>query len=82
MSWEKAKQKEKKRENLLDGVPKKLPALTRARRIQEKAANVGFDWKEIQPVWGKVEEEIILRKLSENYPDGQHAKGSQLQFSP
>ena len=58
MSWEKAKQKEKKRENLLDGVPKKLPALTRARRIQEKAANVGFDWKEIQPVWGKVEEEL------------------------
>ena len=58
MSWEKAKQKEKNRKNLLDGVPKKLPALTRARRIQEKAANVGFDWKEIQPVWGKVEEEL------------------------
>ena len=58
MSWEKAKQKEKKRKNLLDGIPKKLPALTRARRIQEKAANVGFDWKEIQPVWGKVEEEL------------------------
>ena len=58
MSWEKAKQKEKNRKNLLDGVPKNLPALTRARRIQEKAANVGFDWKEIQPVWGKVEEEL------------------------
>ena len=58
MSWEKAKQKEKKRENLLDGVPKKLPALNRARRIQEKAANVGFDWKNIQPIWGKVEEEL------------------------
>ena len=58
MSWEKAKQKEKKRENLLDGVPKKLPALNRARRIQEKAANVGFDWKDIQPVWDKVEEEL------------------------
>ena len=62
MSWEKAKQKEKKRENLLDGVPKKLPALTRARRIQEKAANVGFDWKEIQPVWDKVEEELTELK--------------------
>ena len=58
MSWEKAKQKEKNRKNLLDGVPKKLPALTRARRIQEKAANVGFDWKDIQPVWGKVVEEL------------------------
>ena len=62
MSWEKAKQKEKKRENLLDGIPKKLPALTRARRIQEKAANVGFDWKEIQPVWDKVEEELTELK--------------------
>jgi len=58
MSWEKAKQKEKKREKLLDGVPKNLPALNRARRIQEKAANVGFDWKDIQPVWDKVGEEL------------------------
>jgi len=58
LSWEKAKQKEKSRKNLLDGVPKNLPALTRARRIQEKAANVGFDWKEIEPVWEKVEEEL------------------------
>ena len=58
LSWEKAKQNEKRREKLLDGVPNNLPALTRARRIQEKAANVGFDWKDIQPVWGKVEEEL------------------------
>ena len=57
-SWEKAKQKEKKRERFLDGVPKNLPALTRARRIQEKASHVGFDWKEIEPVWDKVHEEI------------------------
>ena len=57
-SWEKAKQKEKKRKNFLDGVPKNLPALIRARRIQEKASHVGFDWKEIDPVWDKVHEEI------------------------
>lgn len=57
-SWEKVKQKEKKRKNFLDGVPKNLPALTRARRIQEKASHVGFDWKEINPVWDKVHEEI------------------------
>ena len=71
MSWEKAKQKEKKRKNLLDGVPKKLPALTRARRIQEKAANVGFDWKKIQPVWGKVEEELeeLREVVSEKDPE-------------
>ena len=61
-SWELAKQKEKKRDNILDGVPKNLPALIRARRIQEKAANVGFDWKEIQPVWDKVEEELTELK--------------------
>ena len=57
-SWEMVKQKEKKRKNFLDGVPKNLPALTRARRIQEKASHVGFDWKEIEPIWDKVYEEI------------------------
>ena len=56
--WESVKQKEKKRKNIIDGVPKNLPALLRARRIQEKAANVGFDWKEIKPVFAKVNEEI------------------------
>ena len=56
--WEITKQKEKKRKNILDGVPKNLPALLRARRIQEKAANVGFDWNDIQPVLNKVDEEI------------------------
>ena len=57
-SWEVAKQKEKQRNNVLDGVPKNLPALLRARRIQEKAANVGFDWSELSPVIDKVDEEI------------------------
>mgnify|MGYP002725509916 FL=1 len=58
LSWEAIKQKEKKRTSLLEGVPKNLPALTRARRIQEKASNVGFDWDKIDPVWDKVHEEI------------------------
>jgi len=57
-SWEKSKQKEKKRNSVLDGVPKRLPALLRSRRIQEKASSVGFDWKEITPVIDKVEEEL------------------------
>ena len=61
-SWELSKQKEKARENILDGVPKKLPALIRASRIQEKAANVGFDWKELTPVINKLEEEILELK--------------------
>jgi MazG family protein len=56
--WESAKQREKGRESLLDGVPRTLPALTRARRVQEKAAAVGFDWPEIAAVWAKVNEEL------------------------
>lgn len=56
--WEAAKQREKGRESLLDGVPRTLPALARARRVQEKAASVGFDWPDIAPVWAKVHEEI------------------------
>lgn len=56
--WEAAKQREKGRESLLDGVPRTLPALTRARRVQEKAASVGFDWPHIAAVWDKVAEEL------------------------
>ena len=61
-SWEITKQKEKNRINILEGVPKNLPALLRARRIQEKAASVNFDWKEINPVLDKVDEEICELK--------------------
>ncbi len=58
LNWEEKKQKEKKRKNYLDGVPISLPALTRASRIQEKAAQVGFDWQNIDLIWDKVYEEI------------------------
>lgn len=64
LSWEERKQKEKKREKFLDGVPKSLPALTRASRIQEKAAQVGFDWDDIKPIWKKVDEEIDELKIA------------------
>ena len=73
-SWETAKQKEKKRENILDGVPKNLPALIRARRIQEKAANVGFDWKELPPVLDKVDEEIAELKEAVTLKDHKNIK--------
>ena len=57
-SWELAKQKEKNRISILDGVPKALPSLTKARRIQEKASSVGFDWEQITEVYDKLYEEI------------------------
>ena len=57
-NWESQKQKEKKRDSILDGVPVFLPALLRARRIQEKAASCGFDWDDKTQVLSKVDEEI------------------------
>ncbi|MEX6625857.1 nucleoside triphosphate pyrophosphohydrolase [Tenacibaculum salmonis] len=56
-NWEKLKLKEGKN-SVLEGVPKSLPALVKASRIQEKVAGVGFDWEEPQQVWAKVQEEI------------------------
>jgi tetrapyrrole methylase family protein / MazG family protein len=61
-NWEQIKQAERKKAtgkaSVLDGVPRELPALLRAHRLQEKASRVGFDWKEIDPVLQKVEEEL------------------------
>jgi len=56
-NWEKLKLKEGNK-SVLEGVPKSLPALVKASRIQEKVAGVGFDWEESQQVWEKVEEEL------------------------
>lgn len=57
-NWEAVKHKEKGRESRLDGVPKTLPSLIRAQRLQEKASYVGFEWDKIEEVWEKVHEEI------------------------
>ncbi len=56
-NWEKIKMKEG-RDSVLSGVPKSLPALVKAHRMQEKAAGVGFDWENAEQVWEKVQEEI------------------------
>ncbi|MBN1326632.1 MAG: nucleoside triphosphate pyrophosphohydrolase [Candidatus Cloacimonetes bacterium] len=60
MNWERIKQKEKKdvRKSVLDGIPKTMPALIIAQRIQEKAASVGFDWEKPEPVITKLDEEL------------------------
>ena len=59
-NWEKIKLKEKgrKKRTVLGGVPKSLPAMVKAMRIQEKVRGVGFDWEEKWQVWEKVEEEM------------------------
>ncbi len=62
-NWEKIKALEKpaggaQGHSLLTSVPRAMPALARAQRIGDKAAGVGFDWPDVEPVWRKVEEEL------------------------
>lgn len=61
-NWEKLKLKEGKK-SVLEGVPKSLPALVKAYRIQEKVRGVGFDWDNKKQVWDKVLEEIEELKV-------------------
>src|SRR5687768_11816016 len=56
-NWEKIKLKQGNK-SVLEGVPKSLPALVKAIRIQDKARGVGFDWEKKEQVWQKVEEEM------------------------
>lgn len=63
-TWEQIKQQEKDgNERVLSGVPHSLPSLIKAYRIQDKARNVGFDWKEKEDVWDKVQEELEELKV-------------------
>ncbi|MBI3625245.1 MAG: nucleoside triphosphate pyrophosphohydrolase [Candidatus Rokubacteria bacterium] len=58
--------------SILDGVPRSLPALLRAQRIQEKAARVGFDWKTPEDAWAKAREEV--REIDEALAGSEPAK--------
>jgi len=66
-NWEKLKLKEGKK-SVLEGVPKSLPAMVKANRIQDKVSGVGFDWEEPHQVWEKVQEE--LGELNEEIEKG------------
>lgn len=68
-NWEKIKLKEKGNTSVLGGVPKTLPALVKAVRIQDKARGVGFDWEKKEQVWEKVEEEMEEFKNEFNIAD-------------
>ena len=86
-NWEQIKKVEREkaqgRASLLDGVPRELPALLRAHRLQEKASRVGFDWNEARQVFQKVEEELAeLRAAMESeQPDRMEAELGDLLFS-
>jgi tetrapyrrole methylase family protein/MazG family protein len=71
--WNKIKeQKEgrRKKDSLLDEVPRHLPPLERAYKIQKKAAKVGFDWTHIDSVWDKIEEELKESRDAFDSKDG------------
>jgi uncharacterized protein YabN with tetrapyrrole methylase and pyrophosphatase domain len=70
-NWEMLKLKEGKR-TVLGGVPSSLPALIKSYRIQDKAAQVKFEWENIEDVWRKVEEE--QEELKEAVASGAHQK--------
>ena len=70
-NWEKIKLKEGKK-SILGGVPKSLPALVKAIRLQEKSKTVGFEWDNTSQVWNKVKEEMA--ELEEAVASGEHGK--------
>jgi MazG family protein len=73
-NWEVLKHSEKNRKSRLDGVPPALPALTRAQRLQQKAAYAGFDWDNIDDVWAKLHEEIDELKSAHEKGDTENTK--------
>jgi MazG family protein len=56
-NWEHSKVVNENRKSILSGIPQQAPALLQAQRLQQKAATVGFDWNEMEPVLEKIEEE-------------------------
>lgn len=81
-NWEKLKLKEGK-SSVLEGVPKSLPALVKANRIQDKVAGVGFDWEEPNQVWEKVEEELneFKHEVEKGSKDGMESEFGDVLFS-
>ena len=71
--WQEIKKKEKaERESVLDGIPKSLPPLQRAFKIQKKAAKTGFDWANLSGVLDKIKEEVNELEEAVQQKDKQH----------
>lgn len=85
LNWDAIKRKEKgdARKSVLDGVPKDLPSLMKAYKLQHKAAKVGFDWDNIAPVWDKINEEIaeLKKAIKENNKANIEAEFGDVLFS-
>ena len=81
-NWENLKLKQGKK-SILEGVPKSLPALVKANRIQDKVASVGFDWEEPQQVFEKLKEELeeLQHEVSENNKSQIEAEFGDVLFS-
>lgn len=81
-NWENLKLKEGKT-SVLEGVPKSLPALVKANRIQDKVAGVGFDWEEPRQVFEKLQEELneLQHEVSENNREKIEAEFGDVLFS-
>ena len=81
-NWEKLKLKEGKK-SVLEGVPKGLPALVKASRIQDKVKGVGFDWEAPHQVWDKVQEELqeLQDEVKKNNPQAIEAEFGDVLFS-
>ncbi|MFA9220874.1 MAG: nucleoside triphosphate pyrophosphohydrolase, partial [Sediminibacterium sp.] len=76
-NWEKLKLKEGKK-SVLEGVPRSLPAMVKAQRIQDKAKGVGFDWDNADQVWEKVLEELNEFKEAKTKKDQEEEFGDLL----
>lgn len=74
--WHKLKEKEKK--SILEGIPKRMPAILRALKIQNRMAKVGFDWENINQVWEKLYEEINELKNAKTKEEQVHEIGDLL----
>lgn len=81
-NWESLKLKEGKK-SVLEGVPKGLPSLIKAMRLQEKAKQVGFEWENKEQVWAKVEEEQkeLMEAIGNNDPEKIEEEFGDLMFS-
>lgn len=81
-NWEKLKLKEGKK-SVLEGVPKSLPAMVKASRIQDKAAGIGFDWEEPHQVFEKLQEELgeLQQEINKNDKEKTEAEFGDVLFS-